>query len=205
MEGHLPSETQRSSGNLREIALAPMSALLFSQVPLVAPLAVGGGAVLGRFAVSPDCPELFAFHQSHLGGRVRHHPGQVGQDLVEHGVEIERAVDGGGGGPQGLGQLALLALLAQAPWRLVVADRRITRLPPRYDGYWGKAERFARNYRPYSPSGLFPAPLLDKLDRVPGLARAYDDGDIQVGDRVAIVYDRNGVAKAVRDTGYRRD
>lgn len=32
-----------------------------------------------------------------------------------------------------------------------------------------------------------------------------DDGDIQVGDRVAIVYDRNGVAKAVRDTGYRRD
>lgn len=32
-----------------------------------------------------------------------------------------------------------------------------------------------------------------------------DDGDVQVGDRVAIVYDRNGVAKAVRDTGYRRD
>lgn len=32
-----------------------------------------------------------------------------------------------------------------------------------------------------------------------------DDGDIQMGDRVAIVYDRNGVAKAVRDTGYRRD
>lgn len=33
----------------------------------------------------------------------------------------------------------------------------------------------------------------------------YDDGDIQMGDRVRIVYDRNGVAKAVRDTGYRRD
>jgi len=32
-----------------------------------------------------------------------------------------------------------------------------------------------------------------------------DDGDIQMGDRVAIVYDRNGVAKAVRETGYRRD
>ncbi len=30
-----------------------------------------------------------------------------------------------------------------------------------------------------------------------------DDGDVQMGDRVAIVYDRNGVAKAVRDTGYR--
>ncbi|WP_421998102.1 hypothetical protein [Reyranella sp.] len=30
-----------------------------------------------------------------------------------------------------------------------------------------------------------------------------DDGDIQMGDRVAIVYDRNGTAKAVRDTGYR--
>ena len=28
-----------------------------------------------------------------------------------------------------------------------------------------------------------------------------DDGDVQMGDRVAIVYDRNGVAKAVRDTG----
>ena len=33
----------------------------------------------------------------------------------------------------------------------------------------------------------------------------YDDGDVQMGDRVAIVYDRNGVAKAVRDTSYRRD
>jgi len=33
----------------------------------------------------------------------------------------------------------------------------------------------------------------------------YDDGDIQMGDRVAIVYDRNGVAKVVRDTGRRRD
>jgi len=32
-----------------------------------------------------------------------------------------------------------------------------------------------------------------------------DDGDVQMGDRVAIVYDRNGVAKAVRDTSYRRD
>ena len=26
-----------------------------------------------------------------------------------------------------------------------------------------------------------------------------DDGDVQTGDRVQIVYDRNGVAKAVRD------
>lgn len=33
----------------------------------------------------------------------------------------------------------------------------------------------------------------------------YDDGDVQMGDRVQIVYDRNGVAKVVRDTGYRRD
>ena len=33
----------------------------------------------------------------------------------------------------------------------------------------------------------------------------YDDGDVQMGDRVAIVYDRNGVAKAVRDTSGRRD
>lgn len=32
-----------------------------------------------------------------------------------------------------------------------------------------------------------------------------DDGDVQMGDRVQIVYDRNGVAKAVRNTGYRRD
>lgn len=32
-----------------------------------------------------------------------------------------------------------------------------------------------------------------------------DDGDVQMGDRVAIVYDRNGVAKAVRDTSGRRD
>jgi outer membrane lipoprotein SlyB len=32
-----------------------------------------------------------------------------------------------------------------------------------------------------------------------------DDGDVQMGDRVVIVYDRNGVAKAVRDTGHRRD
>ena len=32
-----------------------------------------------------------------------------------------------------------------------------------------------------------------------------DDGDVQMGDRVAIVYNNNGVAKAVRDTGNRRD
>jgi outer membrane lipoprotein SlyB len=33
----------------------------------------------------------------------------------------------------------------------------------------------------------------------------YDDGDVQMGDRVQIVYDSNGVAKAVRDTTQRRD
>jgi outer membrane lipoprotein SlyB len=32
-----------------------------------------------------------------------------------------------------------------------------------------------------------------------------DDGDVQMGDRVNIVYDRNGVARVVRDTGRRRD
>ena len=32
-----------------------------------------------------------------------------------------------------------------------------------------------------------------------------DDGDVQMGDRVVVVYDRNGVAKAVRDTSYHRD
>jgi len=32
-----------------------------------------------------------------------------------------------------------------------------------------------------------------------------DDGDVQMGDRVRIVYDSNGVAKAVRDTTPRRD
>jgi outer membrane lipoprotein SlyB len=30
-----------------------------------------------------------------------------------------------------------------------------------------------------------------------------DDNDVQMGDRVIIVYDRNGVAKVVRDTGIR--
>jgi outer membrane lipoprotein SlyB len=29
----------------------------------------------------------------------------------------------------------------------------------------------------------------------------HDNGDVQMGDRVIIVYDRNGVASAVRDTG----
>jgi outer membrane lipoprotein SlyB len=34
----------------------------------------------------------------------------------------------------------------------------------------------------------------------------YDDGDVQMGDRVNIITDRNGVARAVRDTnGYRHD
>jgi outer membrane lipoprotein SlyB len=33
----------------------------------------------------------------------------------------------------------------------------------------------------------------------------YDDGDVQMGDRVAIVYDGNGVARVVRDTSGRRD
>jgi outer membrane lipoprotein SlyB len=32
-----------------------------------------------------------------------------------------------------------------------------------------------------------------------------DDGDVQMGDRVVIVYDRNGVARATRDTSPRRD
>jgi len=32
-----------------------------------------------------------------------------------------------------------------------------------------------------------------------------DDGDVQMGDRVVIVYDNKGVARAVRDTGQRRD
>ena len=32
-----------------------------------------------------------------------------------------------------------------------------------------------------------------------------DDGDVQMGDRVVIVYDNNGVARAVRDTSGRRD
>jgi outer membrane lipoprotein SlyB len=32
-----------------------------------------------------------------------------------------------------------------------------------------------------------------------------DDGEVQMGDRVIIVYDGNGVARAVRDTGRRRD
>jgi len=32
-----------------------------------------------------------------------------------------------------------------------------------------------------------------------------DDGDVQMGDRVMIVYDSNGVARVVRDTGRRRD
>jgi outer membrane lipoprotein SlyB len=32
-----------------------------------------------------------------------------------------------------------------------------------------------------------------------------DDGDVQMGDRVAIVYDRNGVAKVVRDPNRRKD
>jgi outer membrane lipoprotein SlyB len=32
-----------------------------------------------------------------------------------------------------------------------------------------------------------------------------DDGDVQMGDRVIIAYDNNGVARAVRDTGRRRD
>ena len=32
-----------------------------------------------------------------------------------------------------------------------------------------------------------------------------DNGDVQMGDRVRIVQDRNGAAVAVRDQSYRRD
>ena len=32
-----------------------------------------------------------------------------------------------------------------------------------------------------------------------------DDGDVQMGDRVLLVYNNNGVARAVRDTSYRRE
>jgi outer membrane lipoprotein SlyB len=32
-----------------------------------------------------------------------------------------------------------------------------------------------------------------------------DNGDVQMGDRVIIVYDNEGIARAIRDTGRRRD
>ena len=47
--------------------------------------------------------------------------------------------------------------------------------------------------------------VIEKDDGQTVAVAQRDDGDVQMGDRVQIVYDRNGVAKAVRDTGYRRD
>ena len=65
---------------------------------------------------------------------------------------------------------------------------------------------------PFLPS-LFPRDVKAATERprycvyvrqANGCAQA-DNGDVQMGDRVIIVYDGNGIARAVRDSGRRRD
>ncbi|MEO8285770.1 MAG: hypothetical protein ABI670_04995 [Chloroflexota bacterium] len=62
----------------------------------------------------------------------------------------------------------------------VVVDRRITRLQPRYQAYFGSPEVFALQQQGYDPSKGFPVALVDKFDRARSLNRIYDNGNIWI-------------------------
>lgn len=66
--------------------------------------------------------------------------------------------------------------------RFLTVDRRITTLPPRYGYYFSDAELYlpeARVGNREIGDPLDPA-LIDKFDRVPDLARVYDNGNIEI-------------------------
>jgi len=78
--------------------------------------------------------------------------------------------------------------LAATGTEYLLVDRRITRLPPRYGYYFGEAEIYFAGAHPDEDSGAAGRPLdpalLAKFDAVPDLARIYDNGDIQIHERV---------------------
>lgn len=69
----------------------------------------------------------------------------------------------------------------------LLVDQRISRLPPRYGFYFGDAEIHQPEARPDGDPDAIGRPLspalLAKFDRVPELARIYDNGDIQIHQR----------------------
>ena len=69
--------------------------------------------------------------------------------------------------------------------RYLVVDRRITELPPRYGYYFSDAELYLpeAQLNGRQPGDPLPPTLLDKFDRVPDLARIYDNGNIQIFQR----------------------
>lgn len=75
--------------------------------------------------------------------------------------------------------------MAETQTRFLVADRRITTLPPRYGYYFSDAEIYLPEAQQggREPGDPLPAAWLDKFDRVPDLARTYDNGNIQIFER----------------------
>jgi hypothetical protein len=62
----------------------------------------------------------------------------------------------------------------------IVTDRRITRLFPRYQAYFGRAEILVLSKLGYPSDRPFPEALLAKYDGMTNLSRTYDNGDIQI-------------------------
>lgn len=64
--------------------------------------------------------------------------------------------------------------------KFIVTDQRITRLFPRYQAYFGRAEILVLSELGYSSDRPFPEELLAKFDRMTNLSRIYDNGNIQI-------------------------
>jgi len=62
----------------------------------------------------------------------------------------------------------------------VAVDRRITRLQPRYQAYFGSPEVFALQQQGYDATKGFPVALVDKFDDAVSLDRIYDGGNISI-------------------------
>ncbi len=69
----------------------------------------------------------------------------------------------------------------------LIADRRITELPPRYGYYFSDAELYLPEAQipGREISDPLPIALLEKFDTVPGLDRIYDNGNIQIHEYTA--------------------
>ncbi len=75
--------------------------------------------------------------------------------------------------------------MAETKTRYLIVDQRITSLPPRYGYYFSDAEIYLSTAQTggRAPDDPLPIALLEKFDRVPDLARIYDNGNIQIHER----------------------
>ena len=74
-----------------------------------------------------------------------------------------------------------------------------------YNADQAVAKRSSLGDKDFRIQGTVTKATVQKDDGTTVTIAQRDDGDVQMGDRVVIVYSNNGMARAVRDTGYRRD